>query len=737
MIIFQQKTGKTTIFSLKSPYQWLIWSLLFILCQGNVNGQTHNNYWFARSNSIDFTFDPPIPRASQVSFGAGSILIDDINSNNNTSIGACNGVHTPDGRLLFQVVGKNIMNVYGAAEMVSRQNASQIIGNGYNIGEGTPSQEVAIFKKSNCGNYGIVYGRYVNHNNMTTDIAITDVDTFNHNNAQHSVTNAATNRAGFALYYTTYQTPQKGAKRGTIIEPQLILKTRQSNAVGMAMSKVNAEGKRHLYVALGGPSETSRLVKVVFGENGYEGATILWQSDDRSIEFGTIEMDLSPNGRMLAFGRTKRPSDTATHSNKDIIVFHLDKNGNLAQPQPTTYDILIGDDSQAFMGVEFSQDNQYLYCGVLNQGIGRLELSTGFYRPISNTTEYSNSQLEANLSLGERIYAINLNVLGYIDPLTNRILTIRRLNEVADNQFSLNTTNLTLEMPLGFSMLPDQIDGEDYRSWTADYASNAACCEAVNYNDNAMLSKPIAISQQVIWNPLHAVFPFTSANSVITEGVIVKRGHHLEIRDMTLKFGAQANIVVENGATLIVNNSTLTATDCNNTWGGIVSNGGNIIINNYSNINYALIGVNATGGSLRVQEATFYNNQKDIYVADNVMDITNPYDIQQTTFKVDNPYGSTRIAQSPKKLDDFFTKSSAYPNPAKDFTTIEYVLPEYYPENVLLITDIAGQVVQTVALKQHKGQFLWDTRNVKAGMYFYKIQYKGDTKAVGKIVVTK
>ena len=84
------------------------------------------------------------------------------------------------------------------------------------------------------------------------------------------------------------------------------------------------------------------------------------------------------------------------------------------------------------------------------------------------------------------------------------------------------------------------------------------------------------------------------------------------------------------------------------------------------------------------------------------------------------------------------TSIKAYPNPATDFVTFEYEMPQFVESSELIITDITGQVVKTVQLQQEKGQELWDTRNVQNGLYFYVLKdKKGDTLTSGKISIIK
>ncbi len=79
---------------------------------------------------------------------------------------------------------------------------------------------------------------------------------------------------------------------------------------------------------------------------------------------------------------------------------------------------------------------------------------------------------------------------------------------------------------------------------------------------------------------------------------------------------------------------------------------------------------------------------------------------------------------------------SAKPNPAKAWTAFDYVLPDADSKGSILITDVSGRLIQTIPVSGLQGQEVWDTRNVKAGVYFFTLNAGGISKT-GKIVVSK
>ena len=78
----------------------------------------------------------------------------------------------------------------------------------------------------------------------------------------------------------------------------------------------------------------------------------------------------------------------------------------------------------------------------------------------------------------------------------------------------------------------------------------------------------------------------------------------------------------------------------------------------------------------------------------------------------------------------------SYPNPAKDWTTFTYKLPETENSAVIEISDVTGKTVQIIHLTTDQGQVVWDTRKSKPGIYLYTLKASG-TQKTGKIVVTK
>lgn len=65
---------------------------------------------------------------------------------------------------------------------------------------------------------------------------------------------------------------------------------------------------------------------------------------------------------------------------------------------------------------------------------------------------------------------------------------------------------------------------------------------------------------------------------------------------------------------------------------------------------------------------------------------------------------------------------SVSPNPTKYYTTIAYTIPETESSATLSISDMSGKVVKQNTLTAKQGQLVWNTTNVKSGIYMLILQ---------------
>jgi len=98
------------------------------------------------------------------------------------------------------------------------------------------------------------------------------------------------------------------------------------------------------------------------------------------------------------------------------------------------------------------------------------------------------------------------------------------------------------------------------------------------------------------------------------------------------------------------------------------------------------------------------------------------FEIQDTTTNIINKITKEKVI-------------NVYPNPAKDYVSFE-IPPSIHPngvKNIILINNVLGQVIAKLPIKNEKT--LWDTRNIKPGIYFYTLNVLGFNKS-GKIVIS-
>ena len=79
----------------------------------------------------------------------------------------------------------------------------------------------------------------------------------------------------------------------------------------------------------------------------------------------------------------------------------------------------------------------------------------------------------------------------------------------------------------------------------------------------------------------------------------------------------------------------------------------------------------------------------------------------------------------------FGPEISVQPNPASTWAAFNYKLKD---KGLLSINNAEGKLVHEVELQQKQGQYVWDTRSLKAGVYVYTLQSGGLSKS-GKLII--
>lgn len=79
---------------------------------------------------------------------------------------------------------------------------------------------------------------------------------------------------------------------------------------------------------------------------------------------------------------------------------------------------------------------------------------------------------------------------------------------------------------------------------------------------------------------------------------------------------------------------------------------------------------------------------------------------------------------------------SAKPNPAKAWVNFSYKLSGENPQAILEINDVQGRAIQSVQLNGTEGRYVWDTRNITSGVYYYTLKSEKSAKSC-KLIISR
>jgi hypothetical protein len=99
-------------------------------------------------------------------------------------------------------------------------------------------------------------------------------------------------------------------------------------------------------------------------------------------------------------------------------------------------------------------------------------------------------------------------------------------------------------------------------------------------------------------------------------------------------------------------------------------------------------------------------------------------------YKSSGSFGSDSFSRA------FGAEIDVKPNPASDWVSFNYVLPDSKAEGQIKISDVNGMIIESFTVTGQQGQKVWDTRKTNAGMYFYAFTVNGMSKS-GKLVINK
>jgi hypothetical protein len=352
-----------------------------------------------------------------------------------------------------------------------------------------------------------------------------------------------------------------------------------------------------------------------------------------NVRFNTYELDLSPDGRMLAWGESRfeqidntirlddpnQPNRSQVDSNFYNVIY-LDVNGNFNTHKG--YTIIGGMASiSTVRGVEFSADNQQIYMNTAgytqNDGVYVGNASN----PLNTTITYingsdicSNSMLE--LASNGRMYANSIrrgnDRLVAINTLLN---VLNPAMDVAVMEHAMQNVQCDLFNYSFMPVLPDQIDGMDYTPYLLK-----------RYQFDNPLVSGVFQRPQITTNTTWNTGTFNKQVIRLVDGITLTNQSHLTIQNVTIEMSPNADINVCSGCDLTLRNVTIRALSeksCpTNMWQGIIvhSNSPNAVsdirIENHTTLRDAITAVRRSGSYVRLTTNTtfFTANETNIHV---------------------------------------------------------------------------------------------------------------------------
>ncbi len=441
--------------------------------------------------------------------------------------------------------------------------------------------------------------------------------------------------------------------------------------VYFAVTPMRADNSYKLFI-----SGSDHIFRFTIDEQGLAYDNYFLQTDvhyDRTY-FMRSEMEIKamPSGDyFLAYPLIRAIGDNTQYTEYSTVMVTLLNNAGVEIPSARRYYNIehMNGENANIRGLEFSEDGRYLYmthAEVSNRTscveyIDLGEVSYTIYPLHVDANEgrdYQYSLLE--MGADGRIYAAKDN------PTTQTSTALASLSNTNTpnpsnwnaNALSVNFSPNHMAKPAIYIIpedrayiLPDQIDGFNYYDM---YEEVLECCLETRLSNDQLLSTGIET-----WTETMAAPPFTIDNGVvyIKDELRVKAGSVLTLENMEFRFSPTAKVIVErgsggqNGGKLILKNTLFTVDDrCSPElmWPGIEVHGhpsqqqgfphassgshnsiqGAVYILDNSRIQHALTGVatgtvlangtvnsNYAGGIVVVQEATFFNNEKDVVLA--------------------------------------------------------------------------------------------------------------------------
>lgn len=314
----------------------------------------------------------------------------------------------------------------------------------------------------------------------------------------------------------------------------------------------------------------------ILGEDKYPGTEAQYMG----------EMEISPNGRYVAFSITYRSYiNFGVSSRSRTIIYLYDNTLNTFTQYSESYTEFTtstptGTLPFVLTGLEFNATSDRLYftfngaptTTVPTGAVGYFSSLTGGLSGtnltfITNSLDYRSSHIELGLDNKLYLHHYDGSGLARIEESTSTItasaLSFAPYAVPLNHEYVIDEANPGA-VDFRIRTMPKQSDGYNY---IGNEASDASCCatQAV-YNALDVTVNP----GTVVWNGNN----YPDNTYYIKNKLTVKAGARLVLQTLRLEMGKDAQIVVEPGAVLEVNTNTLITSHCpGTTWKGILAQG--------------------------------------------------------------------------------------------------------------------------------------------------------------------
>ncbi|GAB4257651.1 MAG: hypothetical protein Kow0079_14850 [Vicingaceae bacterium] len=437
------------------------------------------------------------------------------------------------------------------------------------------------------------------------------------------------------------------------------LTTNKGARISFAATDINVNGSR--YVLYSDGRYINKFEITPSGLNFLGSITI--PIADYSESFVGVELEIINynNGYRLAVPFYKDINSNDQY--ESVYVVDLDQNLNVIPNTEKVFDYpyQVNTDKIIPAGLEFSPNGDYLYfshtpSSMFPSSVDRIDLNTQTVVPLKNIipslllVENDFSQSFIEMGLDGNLYLASINGLSIIqNPDLGGTGFI--YNYIPLNNYQPYTLGVLPDQKYHRYTLPDQIDGMDYK---AHFDVTLECCIATN---TYQADNYTANTATEIWQPtaLGGTNPFLITNPTepvyVTGTLTIPSGANITIKDMIFRFDPNANVVVEAGAKLTLDNTVFTVDDrCdpNLMWKGVVVNGngslpqvpqtnqGYFVMKNNSMIEHALLAVRVRpGGIIQTANSTFRNNRNGVSMMPYQLNNYNLSKFITTTFKTE------------------------------------------------------------------------------------------------------